>query len=337
MKRRTEPLRFVELPALTRLIVILLTLSALAPAFAQSVANYPDRPVRLIVPFPAGSLTDIVSRIAAQRLSTRLGQQFVVENRAGATGNIGVDLIARAAPDGYTMGLITASTHGVAPALGAKLTYDPIRDFKPVSMIGEAPYVLVLYPGIAATSIAELVALAKTKPGQLNYGSAGIGSVAHLAAALFAQQTGIELNHIPYKSTVQSAIDMITGRLDMQVATVAPTLQIIREGKLRALATTGRKRIAALPDVPTMRESGVKDYEVALWMAYSMPAATPDVITRRLNAEMTATLSEGETVAALRKQGFEPETGAPELVTAHIRGEIDRWRALLAKTGIKAE
>ena len=323
---------------MTRFVALIVIAISAGSALAQPApANYPDRPVRLIVPFPAGSATDTVSRLLAQKLSVRLGQQVVVENRPGASGNIGVDLIARAAPDGYTLGLITASTHGVAPALNAKLPYDPIKDFKPVAMVGAAPYVLVLYPGIPAKTIAELVALAKTKPGQFNYGSAGPASVAHLAAALFCNATGIEMTHVPYKSSAQSSIDMITGRLDMQFATVAPTLQAIRDGKLRALATTGRKRVPVLPEVPTMMESGVKDYDVTLWFGYVMPADTPDAITARLNRELTAILTDPETVEALRKQAFEPEPGPPDLVTARIRGEIEMWRALVAKTGIKVE
>ena len=309
--------------------------ASICPALAQS--DYPDRPVRLIVPFPAGSATDTVSRILTQKLGARLGQQVVVENRPGASGNIGVDMVAKAAPDGYTLGLITASTHGVAPALGTKLPYDTIKDFKPVSMVGAAPYVLVMYPGIPAKTISELVALAKTKPGQFNYGSAGIASVAHLAAALFANETGVELTHIPYKSSAQSSIDMITGRLDMQFATVAPTLQNINDGKLRALATTGRKRVHVLPDVPTMIEAGVKDYDVALWFAYVVPAGTPDAIAARLNREMTAILSEPVTAEALRKQGFEPEPGPADAVTGRITSETETWRALVVKTGIKPE
>ena len=317
--------------------MILALLPSLVLAQASTPGAYPDRPVRLVVPFPSGAVTDIIARIAAQKLTTRLGQQIVVENRSGASGNIGADLVAKAAPDGYTMGLITASTHGVAAAVGGSLPYDPVRDFKPVSMLGEAPYVFVIYPGIAAKTVAELVAIAKTRPGQMNYGSAGIASVAHLAAALFAYQSGISLNHVPYKATVQSQIDIMAGRLDMQVATVAPTLPALRDGKLRALATTGKKRLAVLSDVPTMMEAGVKDYVVALWMAFVTPAATPDAIIRRLNADMTAILTEAETVENLRKQGFEPEAGPPDLVTARIRAEIEMWRSLIARTGIKAE
>jgi tripartite-type tricarboxylate transporter receptor subunit TctC len=324
---------------MTRIVLALLGLVATiaTPASAQSDANYPDRPVRLIVPFPAGSSTDIVSRVMAQKFSTKLGQQFVVENRAGASGNLGADMVAKAAPDGYTMGLITASTHGVAPALGTKLPYDPVNDFKPVSMIGAAPYVLVLYPGIPAKSVSELVALAKTKPGKMNYGSAGLASLAHLAAALFASDMSIDLTHIPYKSSAQSSIDIMTGRLDMQFATVGPTLENIREGKLRALATTGSRRVSSLPDVPTMMQSGVKDYEVALWMAYVMPPGTPDVIVGKLNRAMTEILKESDVAGTLQKQGFDPDPGPPAAVTARIQNETAKWRALVAKTGIKPE
>ena len=316
-------------------LVLALLAAPAAPAFAQS--DQPDRPMRLIVPFPAGSATDTVSRILMQKLGVRLGQQIVVENRPGASGSIGIDMIAKAAPDGATIGLVTASTHGVAPALGHKLPYDPIKDFKPIAMVGAAPYVLAMYPGIPAKTVAELVALAKTKAGELNYGSAGLASVAHLAAALFASETGIELTHVPYKSSAQSSIDMITGRLDMQFATVAPTLQNIRDGKLRALATTGRKRVFVLPDVSTMIESGVKDYDVTLWFGYAAPAGTPDAIVAKLNRDMTAILSDPETADTLRQQGFEPEPGPPEALAARIRSETEMWRGLVAKTGIKPE
>jgi tripartite-type tricarboxylate transporter receptor subunit TctC len=323
---------------MTRLLLTLLALAAACgPSLAQPDSAYPDRPVRLVVPFPAGSATDIVSRLMAQKFSAKLGQQFIVENRPGASGNLGVDIIAKSAPDGYTLGLITASTHGVTPALGTRLPYDSIADFKPVSMIGAAPYVLVLYPGIPAKSISELVALAKSKPGQLNYGSAGLASLAHLAAALFASDTGIELTHVPYKSSAQSSIDIITGRLDMQFATVGPTLENIRDGKLRALATTGGQRVSSLPDVPTMMEAGVKGYDVALWIAYVTPTGTPDAIIGKLNRAMNDILKEPDIVDNLQKQGFEPDPGAPVAVTERIRSETAKWRALVAKTGIKPE
>jgi tripartite-type tricarboxylate transporter receptor subunit TctC len=320
---------------------VALALIALAPlsAAAQTgaAATWPDKPVRLIVPFPAGSATDVVSRQMAQRFSAKFGQQFVVENRAGASGAIGVDIVAKAAPDGYTMGLITASTHALAPALGTKVPYDVVKDFKPVGMIAAAPYALAMYPGIPVKTVKELVDLAKASPGKFNYGSAGLASLAHLAGALFATQMGIELTHVPYRSSAQSSIDMITGRLDMQFATVAPTLANIREGKLRALATTGTRRLAVLPDVPTMIEAGVPGYDVSLWMAYAMPAGTPDDIVAKLNVELQAILKDPEAVAALQKQGFEPDPGPPTAVTSRIQSEVEKWRTLVAKTGIKPE
>ncbi|MEX2035415.1 MAG: tripartite tricarboxylate transporter substrate-binding protein, partial [Xanthobacteraceae bacterium] len=281
-----------------RLAIILFALATALIASTAQAQSWPDRPIRLVVPFPAGASSDVISRLLMQKLSVRIGQQVVIENRPGASGSIGADLVAKAAPDGYTIGLVTASTHAVSPALGTRLPYDPIKDFKPISMIGAAPYVLVVYPGLPAKSIAELVALAKAKPGTLNYGSAGIASLAHLGTAQFATQMGIDITHVPYKSSSQSLIDMVTGRLEMQFATIAPVLQNIRSGQLRALATTGRKRVSALPDVPTMRESGVADYEVALWMAFVLPAAAPDAIAAKLNGEMTAILSDAETQEA---------------------------------------
>jgi tripartite-type tricarboxylate transporter receptor subunit TctC len=235
------------------------------------------------------------------------------------------------------MGLITASTHALAPALGAKLPYDTTKDFKFVSMIAAAPYALVLYPGLPVKTVADLVELAKSKPGALNYGSAGLASLAHLAGALFATQTGINLTHVPYRSSAQSSVDLITGRLDMQFATVAPTLANIRDGKLRAIATTGAKRLPVLSEVPTMIEAGIPDYDVSLWMAYAMPAGTPDEVVTKLNAEMRAILSDAETVAALNKQGFQPDPGPPDAVAKRIQSETQKWRTLVAKTGIKVE
>jgi tripartite-type tricarboxylate transporter receptor subunit TctC len=299
--------------------------------------DWPDRPVRLIVPFPAGSSADVISRLLVQSLNERLGQQVVIENRPGASGSIGADITAKANPDGYTMGMITGSTHAVAPALGTKLPYDTIRDFKPISMVGAAPYVLVVYPGLPAKSVKELVELAKSKPGQLNYGSAGLASLAHLASAQFAAEMGIELTHVPYKSSAQSAIDIITGRLDMQVATIAPVMANIRAGQLRALATTASKRPSALPELPTMQEAGVPNYDVALWLAFAMPAATPDAIVARLSKEMTAILSAPDMQSQIRQRGFEPEPGPPDAVTTRIRAETESWRKLVEKTGIKAQ
>jgi tripartite-type tricarboxylate transporter receptor subunit TctC len=305
-------------------------------ALAQSGdAAWPDRPLKLIVPFPAGSSTDIIARLLGQRLATKLGQQVVIENRVGASGSIGADAVAKAAPDGYTLGIATASTHALAMSLNTNLPYDPVKDFAPVGMIGGQPYVLVIYPGLGAKTLGELIALAKTKPGTLNYGSAGVASLAHLAAALFANQAGISLTHVPYKSSAQSVTDMIAGRLDMQFATIAPTLANIRDGKLRALATSGANRSPALPDVPTVAESGLPGYEAVLWVAMVTPAGTPTAITARLNRELNDILKAADTREALAAQGVEAEPGTPEAVTQRIKTDIDKWRGVVAKSGIK--
>jgi len=319
-----------------RLLTTILAL-LLASAAAAQTPTWPDRPIRLIVPFPAGSSTDIVARIIAQKLSGTLGQQVVVDNRAGASGNIGADAVAKAQPDGYTIGLATASTHTVAVALGTRLPYDTIKDFAPVAMFGSQPYVLVLYPGVPAQSLAELIALAKTKPGALNYGSAGVASLAHLATALFASMAGVNMTHVPYKSSAQSMTDIITGRLDMQFATIGPTLPTIRTGQLRALVTSGGKRASVLPDVPTVAEAGIAGYEASLWVSLMAPAGTPAPIVARLNREVNDFLASADGKDALVAQGMEAEPGPPEAVTARIRADTDKWRGVVAKAGIRAE
>lgn len=318
---------------------LLLAWAALtADAVAQpSDGSWPQRPIRLIVPFPAGSSTDIVARILAQKLSPRLGTQIVIENRSGASGNIGVDAVAKAAPDGATIGIATASTHAVAPSLGTNLPYDPIKDFTPIGMIGSQPYVLVIFPGLPAHNLAQLIALPKAKPGTLNYGSAGLASLAHLATALFASMAGVDLVHVPYKSSSQSMTDMITGRLDMQFATIGPSLANIRAGQLRALATSGRRRVAVLQEVPTVAESGIAGYESALWISFVAPAATPASIVTRLNREVNEILASADTKEALAGQGLDAEPGAPQALTERIRIDTDKWRGIIAQAGIRAE
>src|SRR5438874_3677958 len=268
-----------------RLISGVLSVVALAGAAAAQTSDsaWLERPIRLVVPFPAGASTDVVARIIAQKLGQRLGQQIVIENRAGASGNIGADTVAKAAPDGSTIGIATASTHAVAASLNASLPYDPIKDFAPVGMLGSQPYVLVLHPALPARNVAELIALARARPGTLNYGSAGVASLAHLATALFANMTRVDIVHVPYKSSAQSATDMITGRLDLQFATIAPSLANIRTGQLRALAVSGKTRVAVLPEIPTVAESGIPGYEAALWASLVAPAATPTALLARLN------------------------------------------------------
>jgi len=310
---------------------------ALAAGIANAQSGWPERPVRVIVPYPAGSSSDVAARIIGNELSTRLGQQFVVDNRPGASGNIGSDVIAKAAPDGYTIGLATTSTHAVAPSLAPGVPYDPIKSFAPITLISNSPYVLVVYPGLAANSVGELIALAKKTPGKISYGSAGLTSLAHLASVLFENSAGVKLNHIPYKSSAQSVVDLIAGRLDMQFATIPPTLANIKAGQLRALATTGAQRVAVLPDVPTVAEAGIPDYEASLWLAMVAPAGTPGAIVTRLNREITELLSTPEIKSALAAQGLEVEPGPPEALANRIRTDLEKWRKVIVQSGIRAE
>jgi tripartite-type tricarboxylate transporter receptor subunit TctC len=324
-----------------RLFLALLMLALAAEsADAQSAApgsDWPSKPIKLIVPFPAGSSTDVIARILAQMLGPRIGQTFVVENRVGASGMIGVEAIAHAAPDGYTIGIATTSTQALAPSLSVNVPYDPLKDFAPVAMIGSSPYVMVTYPGLETRTVQEFAALAKTRPGKLTFGSAGPGSLGHLAGVLFANTVGAQLLHVPYKSSAQSVTDLIAGRLDMQFSTIPPTLPFIRNGQMRALATTGAKRTAVLPELPTVAETGLAGYEAALWTAVVMPPAAAPGIIARLNRELVELLNQPEAKAALTAQGVDPEPGTPEALRARIASDIERWRSVIAKAGIQAE
>ena len=313
-------------------------IASVTVAVAQDkAARWPDRPVHFIVPFPAGSATDIVARIVAQRLGVEFGQQFVIDNRPGASGELGTAMVAHAAPDGYTIGLATSSTHTVSASLNPKLSYNPMTDFAHVSMIGASPYVLVVYPGLPANNVAELIALAKAKPRALNYASAGPESLAHIAGTLFARLSGIELTEVPYRSSNQAVLDLTEGRIEIQFGTLGPTLGQMRANKVRPLAITGTSRVSSLPDVPTLQEAGLENYDVELWMAVVMPSATPPAIVARLNRAMRDTLAMKEVVEALKAQGMEAGSTTPEALRERIRAEIEKWTALASLGGLKIE
>jgi tripartite-type tricarboxylate transporter receptor subunit TctC len=320
--------------------VVAAVLVPLAPAVAQdaaSLAKWPERSIRLIVPFPAGSATDIAMRVVEPALSQRLGQAIVIDNRSGASGAIGVDTVAKAAPDGYMSGLVTVSTQAIASSLGKKLPYDPAADFTPLGMLVSTPYVLVVYPDLGANTLSDLLALAKSKPGALNYGSAGPASMAHLAAALLATRSGVDIVHVPYRSSVQAVTDIMAGRVQMQFATIPPSIELVSAGRLKALAVSGRRRSPAMPDVPTVAEAGLPGFEAALWMALVMPAKTPASIAARFNSALNAALSDTKVRDALLVQGMEAEPGPPEAVTERTRADTALWREVIQKAGIKAE
>jgi tripartite-type tricarboxylate transporter receptor subunit TctC len=316
------------------LAAVLAAGDALAQTGAQS--RWPERPIRFIVPFTAGSSSDTVARLVGQKLGDRLGQPLVVENRVGAGGGIGTEQVARAEPDGHTLGLANTSTHAVAASL-VSLTYDPVKDFAPVAMLGSSPFVLALYPGVAATSVPELIALAKAKPRMMNYASAGPATLAHLSGALFEKMAKIELTHVPYRGTAQSTLDLLEGRVEMQFGTIPPTLAHFRAGKLRALAVTGAVRNPTLPDVPTIAEAGLPGYEASLWQAIVAPAATPPAIVARLNREVAAVLADRDVLEALAKQGVDAEPGSPADLAARIRDDVTKWREVITSAGIKAQ
>lgn len=318
------------------LLGALLSLTLGTTALAQPDAgDWPKRPIRLIVTAAPGSAADTVCRIVTQKLSERLGQQFVFDNRPAAGGTVASEAIARSAPDGYTIGLMTTSTHAIATIFTPNLPYDPVKDFVPISMIGSSPYVLAVYPGLAAKTVADLVALAKAKPKEINNGVFGTTSLGYLAGVLFEQQSGIQLNHVSYRSSAQAVIDAVAGRIEMQFSTLPPAIPLIREGKLRALATTGANRVATLADAPTLAEAGFAGYDVALWMGLGAPTGTPSAIIDRLNREMSDILKLPEIKNKLLEVGMVAEPGTAAALGAQILNDIKKWRALVSTVGIK--
>ena len=274
----------------------------------------------MIVPFSAGSSSDTIARIVAIKMGERLGQQVVVENSVGGSTIIGTDSVAKSAPDGYTLELANTTTHAASAALNASLPFDPVKDFAPVAMIGVSPFVLIGATQVAAKTLKDFVALAKAKPGKLSYASAGTGTLAHLAGELFKRKAGVEVTHVPYRGSAQSMIDLMQGRIDLSVSTIPPTLQHIREGKLRALAVMSEKRNAMMPDVPTVAEAGVPGCEAALWTAVVVPAGVPADIIKRLNTAVLAAVAAPEIQQALTIQGVDPEPGPPEAVSRAHQG-----------------
>jgi tripartite-type tricarboxylate transporter receptor subunit TctC len=291
-------------------------------------ADWPDRVIHLIVPFGAGSSSDTIARIIAAKMSDQLGQQIVVENRVGGSTIIGTDAIAKSAPDGYTIGLANTTTHAVTAALTPKLPFDPAKDFAPIAMIGSSPFVLIGSGLKPSKTLQEFIALAKAQPGKLSYASAGTATLSHLAGELMKYKAGIDVTHVPYRGSEQSMVDVIAGRIDMMVGSIAPTLQQIHAGKLRGFAVMAESRSPLLPDVPTMTETGISDCDAALWTALVAPAKVPPAIIERLNKAASAVVKSAEVQQALNVQGITPESGSPEDVAARIRADIVKWKKI---------
>jgi len=319
------------------LLGALLALPAALAATRSFAAGYPDKPIRLIVPFPAGGATDVMARGMAQRLGTELGTQVIVDNRGGAGGTTAAEAAAHAAPDGYTLFFGTMGTQAINPALYGKLRYDPQKDFAPISVTHLTPRVLVVAPQLAAKNVAELIALAKSRPDGLTYGSAGNGSSSHLAGALFESMAGVKMLHVPYKGSAPLLTDLLAGRVDMTFDSYTVYAEHIKSGRVRALGVTSVQRLQALPQVPTIAEAGVKGYEVSNWLGLLAPAGTPKGTLDKIHAALGRTMATPELREQLTALGIEPTFGSRDAFAALIRSEMPKWAEIVKKSGAKAE
>jgi tripartite-type tricarboxylate transporter receptor subunit TctC len=311
--------------------------AALHTAAAQA-QGYPSRPIRLIVPFPAGGSADLLGRALAKKMSEGLVQQVVVENRAGAGGTIGIGAVAKAPADGYTLGLGTVSTLGMAPVVRAQPPYDSLAAFAPVSLVASAPFLLVVNASVPAKSLADLVVLAKSQPGRLNFASIGEGTLQHFSGEHFKSLTGVNMVHIPYKGVAPALVDLLAGQVQVLFDILASfQLQNIQSGKLRALAVAGPARIAQLPSVPTTAEAGLPGFEVTAWFGLIAPRGTPPETVARLNEEVRKAVASSEMREAISAQGFEPSASTPEQFSELIRREIAKWMQVVKTSGFKAE
>ena len=299
---------------------------ALLASLAHAQAPYPSHPLTLVVPYPAGGSADILARAIGEKLAERLGQAVVVDNRAGAATAIGARAVARAAPDGYTLMMGTVSSQAINPAM-SKVGYDPIADFTPIAPVASIPFVLVTNPALGAASVADLVAMAKARPGLLAYASAGPGTSNHLAGELFATAMQIKLLHVPYKGSAPALNDTLAGHTSLMFDLQATAMPYLQAGKLKALAVTSRKRSSLLPNVPTMIESGVPDYKVSAWFGLFAPAGLPQPILQRLGSEITAIVKDAGMRKRLQDLGAEPESGTPEEFASYVKDEATKWAA----------
>ena len=316
--------------------LFLLLLAVAFPQWAQA-QGYPSKPIRIIVPFPPGGGTDVGTRVIAQKLQESLGQPVLVENKGGAAGILGTEYAAKAAPDGYTVMMGNIGTHAINVSLYRKLAYDPVKDFLPISQVAGLPMLLLVHPDVKANSVADLIALAKAKPGGLNYSSSGAGGMPHVSAALFAGMTGIEMVHIPYKGGGPAVADLIAGHVSLSFATALESLPHVKSGRLRALAVSSARRSVAAPELPTVAEAGVPGYESGSWLGLFAPAGTPKEIVAKLAAEAVRIVNLPDVRERLLQQGAEPIGSTTEQLAATQLADIAKYARVLRESGVKPE
>jgi len=324
----------VPMQLFKKLLVAFFAVSSISfgvPLWAQS---YPNKPVKLIVPFGPGGFTDVVARIVGQKLSSNLGQQFVIENKVGAGSTIGTDFVAKSAPDGYTLVMIS-TTHVISPWIYKNMPYDPIKGFTSITKLVDAPYVLVVNPKVPANNVKEYIALAKSSPDKIHFASSGNGSSQHLMGELFMNLTGVKLEHVPYKSSSGATTDLMAGIVESSFAGIPNVINQIKQGQLRALGVTSLKRSAQLPDIPSLHEAGVTNYDASVWLGLLAPVNTPKEIVLKLNAELAQILNAADTQKALAQAGVVASPSSPEVMGDLMASELNRWGKIIKETGMK--
>ncbi len=310
--------------------------SALTCAFAHA-QTYPSKPIRFVVPYPAGGPVDIVARLLAQKVAENAGQPVVVDNKPGAGGNIGADLVAKSPPDGYTILMGAVATHAINPALYASIPFDPARDFVPIVQVASTPNVLVVNPSIPAANVQELIAYARRNPGKLNFGSGSTGSAGHLAGELFKSMAGIDMTHVPYKGAAPAMQDLVAGQIQLMFDNLASALGQVRAGKVKALAVTTAARTALAPELPTLAESGLPGFDISTWFGVFAPAGTPRNVAQRLHEEFSRALAAPDVRERMLALGAEPAGGSSAQFAAYIRAEAEKYARLVKSSGAKAD
>ncbi|HLQ24734.1 MAG TPA: tripartite tricarboxylate transporter substrate binding protein [Acidiferrobacterales bacterium] len=321
----------------TRMLGCMIAMLLAGAALGAQAENYPSKPIKMIVPFSVGGTTDILARIIGQELTKAWGQQVIIDNRPGAGGNIGADLVAKSAPDGYTLVMGTVGTHAINASLYKKMPYDTVKDFAPITLVAAVPNVLVVHPAVPAKSVKELIEYAKANPGKLSFASSGNGTSVHLSGELFKAMAGVSMTHIPYKGSAPAIIDLMGGQVQLMFDNMPTALPHVKAGRLRALAVTSAKRSPAMPDLPTIAEAGVAGYEAESWFGVLAPAGTPSAIVTKLNGEIVRILGLPEIKERLLSQGAEPVGNSPEQFAAHITAEMAKWGNVVKASGAQVD